>query len=34
LADYLREVGRPVPGAESEAGSMVARNTLVRAVKK
>jgi methyltransferase (TIGR00027 family) len=34
LADYLREVGRPVPGPESEARSMVARNTLVRAVKK
>ena len=34
LADYLREVGRPVPGPESEARSMVARNTLVRAVKR
>jgi methyltransferase (TIGR00027 family) len=34
LADYLREVGRPVPGPESEAGPMIARNTLVRAVKK
>ena len=34
LADYLREVGRPVPGPESEARSMIARNTLVRAVKK
>jgi methyltransferase (TIGR00027 family) len=34
LADYLREVGRPVPGPESEAGPMVARNTLVRAVKR
>jgi methyltransferase (TIGR00027 family) len=34
LADYLREAGRPVPGPESEARSMVARNTLVRAVKK
>ena len=34
LADYLREVGRPVPGPQSEAGSMIARNTLVRAVKK
>jgi methyltransferase (TIGR00027 family) len=33
LADYLREVGRPVPGAESVARSMVARATLVRAVK-
>jgi methyltransferase (TIGR00027 family) len=33
LADYLREVGRPVPGPESEARSMVARATLVRAVK-
>jgi len=34
LADYLREVGRPVPGPESEARSMIARNTLVRAVKR
>ena len=34
LADYLREVGRPVPGPDSEARSMVARNTLVRAVKR
>jgi methyltransferase (TIGR00027 family) len=34
LADYLREVGRPVPGPDVEARSMVARNTLVRAVKK
>jgi methyltransferase (TIGR00027 family) len=34
LADYLREVGRPVPGPESAAQSMVARATLVRAVKK
>lgn len=34
LADYLRELGRPVPGPETEAGPMVARNTLVRAVKK
>ncbi|MBV8862727.1 MAG: class I SAM-dependent methyltransferase [Mycobacterium sp.] len=34
LADYLRELGRPVPGPESDARSMVARNTLVRAVKK
>ena len=34
LADYLRTVGRPVPGPESEARSMIARNTLVRAVKK
>jgi len=33
LADYLRAVGRPVPGPESEARSMIARNTLVRAVK-
>jgi methyltransferase (TIGR00027 family) len=33
LADYLREVGRPVPGPESEFGSSVARNTLVSAVK-
>jgi methyltransferase (TIGR00027 family) len=34
LGDYLREVGRPVPGPDSEAGPMIARNTLVRAVKK
>ena len=34
LADYLREVGRPVPGPDVEAGPMVARNRLVRAVKK
>jgi len=37
LADYLREVGRPVPGTDgpdARAGWMVARNTLVRAVKK
>ncbi len=34
LADYLREVGRPVPGADSEAGPMIARNTLVSAVKR
>lgn len=33
LADYLRENGRPVPGADADAGSMVARNTLVSAVK-
>ena len=34
LADYLREVGRPVPGPDIEAGPMVARNTLMRAVKR
>ncbi|GFG74005.1 class I SAM-dependent methyltransferase [Mycobacterium botniense] len=33
LADYLREVGRPVPGPGTEAEPMVARNTLVSAVK-
>ncbi len=33
LADYLLEVGRPVPGPDTEAGPMIARNTLVRAVK-
>lgn len=33
LGDYLREVGRPVPGAQSEAATMIARNTLVSAVK-
>jgi hypothetical protein len=30
---YLREVGRPVPGPDTEAGPMVARNTLVSAVR-
>jgi methyltransferase (TIGR00027 family) len=34
LADYLRDAGRPVPGPDIEAGPMIARNTLVRAVKK
>jgi len=34
LADYLREVGRPVPEPDAEAGPMIARNTLVRAVKR
>jgi methyltransferase (TIGR00027 family) len=34
LADYLRQLGRPVPGMDIEAGSMVARNTLVSAVKR
>ena len=33
LADYLRQVGRPVPGPDTEAGPMIARNTLVSAVK-
>ncbi len=33
LADYLRSVGRPVPGPGTEAGPMIARNTLVSAVK-
>lgn len=33
LADYLRELERPVPGPDTEAGPMVARNALVRAVK-
>ena len=33
LADYLRGVGRPVPGPDTEAGPMVSRNTLVSAVK-
>ncbi|MDD4867329.1 MAG: class I SAM-dependent methyltransferase [Mycobacterium sp.] len=33
LGDYLREAGRPVPGPETEAGAMIARNTLVSAVK-
>jgi methyltransferase (TIGR00027 family) len=34
LADYLRELRRPVPGPDLRAGMMVARNTLVRAVKR
>lgn len=33
LTDYLRTFGRPVPGPETDAGSMLARNTLVSAVK-
>ena len=33
LADYLREHDRPVPGPDVEAGPMIARITLVRAVK-
>lgn len=33
LADYLRQVGRPVPGPDTEAGPMIARNTLVSAVR-
>ena len=33
LTDYLRDVGRPVPGPDTEAGPMIARNTLVSAVK-
>ena len=33
LADYLRQVGRPVPGLETEAGPMITRNTLVSAVR-
>jgi methyltransferase (TIGR00027 family) len=33
LADYLRQVDRPVPGPDVESGPMVARNTLVSAVK-
>jgi methyltransferase (TIGR00027 family) len=33
LADYLRHVGRPVPGPDVEAGPMIARNTLVSAVR-
>lgn len=33
LADYFRSVGRPVPEPDSEAGHMIARNTLVSAVK-
>jgi methyltransferase (TIGR00027 family) len=34
LADYLIEVGRPVPAPDTEAGPMIAGNTLVSAVKQ
>ncbi|OBJ52177.1 class I SAM-dependent methyltransferase [Mycobacterium sp. 1423905.2] len=33
LNDYMREVGRPLPGPDSEAASIFARNTLVSAAK-
>ncbi|BDB40112.1 MULTISPECIES: class I SAM-dependent methyltransferase [Mycobacterium] len=33
LNDYLREVGRPIPGPDSQAAAMFARNTLVSATK-
>ena len=33
LAAYLREVGRPVPAPDAEAGPMIARNTLVSALR-
>jgi methyltransferase (TIGR00027 family) len=33
LAAYLGDVGRPVPGPDVEAGPMIARNTLVSAIK-
>ncbi|MDT5222736.1 MAG: hypothetical protein QOG19_143 [Mycobacterium sp.] len=33
LNDYLREVGRSIPGPDSEAAPMFARNTLVSAAK-
>lgn len=33
LADYLREVGRPLPAPDTEAETMIARNTLVSAIK-
>ena len=33
LADYIRDSGRPVPPADTEAGPMFSRNTLVTAVK-
>jgi methyltransferase (TIGR00027 family) len=33
LADYLDEVDRPVPGPDTDSGPMIARNTLVSAVK-
>lgn len=33
LADYLREVGRPAPGPDTEGGRTIARASLVSAVK-
>lgn len=33
LADYLCRVGRPLPGPDSQARSMIARNTLVSAAR-
>ncbi len=33
LVDYLAELDRPVPGPQSEAGAMLSRITLMRAVK-
>jgi methyltransferase (TIGR00027 family) len=33
LAEYLREVGRPVPEPDTEAGWMIARHTLVSAIR-
>jgi methyltransferase (TIGR00027 family) len=34
LADYLRALHRPVPGPDTEAGPMIARNSLVRATRE
>lgn len=34
LADCLRELDRPVPGPGTQAGQMILRNSLVRAVKR
>jgi methyltransferase (TIGR00027 family) len=34
LVDYFRQLGRPVPGMDVQAGPVLARNTLVSAVKK
>ncbi len=34
LADYFRQVGRPLPAPDTEAGPMISRNTLVSAVKQ
>jgi hypothetical protein len=33
LTEYLHQVRRPVPGPDTEAGPMLARNTLVSATK-
>lgn len=34
LADYLQQVGRPLPATDSAAGPMVANARLVKGVKE